>query len=515
MPFIQRPDRSMISAWRERKKERYCRKKGNGEGVAEDNVDIQRAALRYKTAGQRIMMEAGAMPVNAWSTGRADTGIEWGEAKDEHSESWSDNDKIRAVLMRNDSGSSMTSSSTSTSSCSDLDSVFSPMSDTRRSSSASSFATEDEEKEGCPWRSDNMPTPTVEHGSVQLKYQTSDLTSTNNPSGQLSIPGRLAQQLDALMLRQRGTNNKSATDPGGKHNRRANSTTEGFPWCAKSENWSGRRPSIASGADALAATPSAIFYSPKAGEDAGSIDDVKPSDATATASAQLESPSDYFHFRRPRTSISHSYNNSGKPMLANIATTSTFRYDPAPFPPLSSISSSSSSSSSYNYPSTSSSDLFGSTRKSSSRPGTAFSSSPCSSRPSTSSGTAASSRPWVIDSEASSVRSAGAISSDNPLQETSHDTLSVMSPAAPPPVPCESELYILFNCQQTGSLFIQYSLVNRPTAAGLPYLRRCLPSGPFRRCRHSSRLHSREHYVSLAVVGLISDGLLLMIQRVT
>ena len=61
-----------------------------------------------------------------------------------------------------------------------------------------------------------------------------------------------------------------------------------------------------------------------------------------------------------------------------------------------------------------------------------------SARPSTASSVASnSSRPWVKDSDASSVKSSSGMSSDGSLQDESGDTLSVMSPAAPPPVPCE------------------------------------------------------------------------------
>ena len=61
---------------------------------------------------------------------------------------------------------------------------------------------------------------------------------------------------------------------------------------------------------------------------------------------------------------------------------------------------------------------------------------PSSARPSTASSTA-SSRPWIKDSDASSVLSSSGMSSEGSLQDESGETLSVMSPAAPPPVPCK------------------------------------------------------------------------------
>jgi hypothetical protein len=47
-----------------------------------------------------------------------------------------------------------------------------------------------------------------------------------------------------------------------------------------------------------------------------------------------------------------------------------------------------------------------------------------------------STRPWVRDADASSVRSCGT-ASEGSGHEESGETLSVMSPAAPPQIPCE------------------------------------------------------------------------------
>ena len=381
------------------------------------------------------------------------------------------------VLLRNDSGSSTastssmgisTSASTSSSS-SDSDSLFSSSNgETRRTSFASSlFSVDEKDRAGSSDSGDhgagaangngngnndrtgvahdNMLTPVIEHDSWQdqqrrqFQLGLSQGTSSGSASKHRYSPGLIALQLDSLALQRRASLTKTAVNPSpgalpAPLPRRSvtaspsDLNSEGFPWSTRSAS-SARSTSTS---HSLAATPSAIFWPPI------EADEVNLDDAITTSSAaQHSSPLDG-DSRTSRASVSRSLSTRKAKMHASPVSDSAFVYSQAqsptvPFVPNFVFSS--------NNESHRTRDLYSDSTHvfvpSSSRPGTASTNSPSSSRPGTSTGPTAISRPWIRDSDASSVRSFGTLSSDGSTQEPAGDTLSVMSPAAPPPIPCE------------------------------------------------------------------------------